>query len=240
MRKAFVSGGTRGIGKAIANRLLTLGYEVGICYRSSVEAADEMKRAFPDQLCLFPCDLSLLGSAEELAKNVLNRMEGVDLLVNNAAVSHYGLIQDVSESDFDRIVSVNLKSAFFLTRGLIGPMIQKGEGSIVTLSSVWGQTGASCEVLYSATKSAVIGFTKALAKELAPSGVRVNCIAPGVVDTDMMSRFSAEEKQLLMDEIPMGRFTLSDEIADTVVFLDRYAPKTLTGQVIAINGGMYC
>jgi 3-oxoacyl-[acyl-carrier protein] reductase len=242
MAKVFVSGASRGIGRSIALSFAKAGFEVGFSYNESkdlaLSLADEIgsyTKAYS-----FCCDFSDRDSVRELSRAIGEKMGQVDVLINNVGVSSYGLFQDVSDEEFDRVFSVNFESMFFLTKDLVGQMISKHQGVVINISSVWGQTGASCEVLYSSTKAAVIGFTKALAKELAPSGIRVNCIAPGIVDTQMMSKFSDVEKSVMAEEIPVGRFAQSEEIASLAVYLAGSEASYITGQVCAVNGGLYC
>lgn len=238
MKNVFITGGARGIGRSLAICFAKNGYHVGISYCSSYDSAMELSTAYG--IIALKADLSTTDGAEELSRSILSEFGAVDILINNAGVASYGLFQELSEAEFDEIFQINFKSPFFLTKQLVGNMITKKSGCIINISSIWGQTGASCEVIYSATKAAMIGFTKALAKELAPSGITVNCIAPGVVDTDMMNKFSDEEKILLMEDIPIGRFIEPNEIAELALMLCSDKFRSLTGQVIAINGGMYC
>jgi len=160
-----------------------------------------------------------------------------DILVNNAGVAHYGLFTEVTERDWEQVVGVNLKGMFRLTQLLVPAMVRRRYGRIINISSVWGMAGASCEVLYSLTKGGVNAFTKALAKELAPSGVTVNAVAPGAVGTDMMRDFSEDELAALRAEIPMGRFARPEEIAAAVRFLALPEAGYVTGQIISPNGG---
>jgi len=238
MKNVFITGGTRGIGRAIAICFAEKGYHVGVSYCSSQKSAADLRDN--NGISIFQADFSKAGEVEQLSRDIATDFGAVDILINNAGVSSYGLFQDVSSEEFERVFQINFKSAYFLTKALIGDMIRKKSGAILNISSVWGQTGASCEVLYSSTKAAMIGFTKSLAKELAPSGITVNCIAPGVVDTDMMSRFSGEEKREILEEIPTGRCVETNEIAELALFLCSEKCKAITGQVIAVNGGMYC
>ena len=159
------------------------------------------------------------------------------MLVNNAALSRIGLFTELRESDWDEMFSTNVKGAFNVTQAVLPGMISRGSGSIVNMSSMWGQTGASCEVCYSATKAALIGMTKALAQEVGPSGVRVNCVAPGVVDTDMNAALADETRAALADETPLGRIGSPEEIARAVYFLADDAASFITGQVLGVNGG---
>lgn len=234
----LITGGTRGIGKAMVSAFSKAGYRVFFTYHSSKELASELeKSAGAKGFCV---DFQNVQSVTDFADRFLSEFERVDVLINNAGISHYGLIQDVSERDFERVFNVNFQSPFFLTRKLIPSMVGVNRGTVINIASIWGETGASCEVLYSSAKGAMIAFTKALAKELAPSGVAVNCISPGVVDTDMMARFSPDEKKELAEEIPAGKFTDADEIANLALYLAENSSTAFTGQIIGLNGGMYC
>ncbi len=237
-----MTGGTGGIGRSICLTFAFAGYEVGFSYCNDRTQAEELLNQLNTitKGYLFCSDFSREDAAHLLFEQVQSEMGTVDVLVNNAGVSSYGVIQDVSEDELKRVFQINMLAPFTLTKYMIGPMISQKQGSIINISSVWGQTGASCEVLYSSAKAALIGFTKALAKELAPSNITVNCIAPGVVDTKMMNRFSAEEKQALCDEIPLGRFATPDEIGKMALYLSGENGCYITGQVIGMNGGMYC
>ncbi len=238
MKNVFITGGARGIGRALAVHFAKRGYRVGISYCKSEGEAEELSSLYG--ITVLKADLSVEKSAVELAEKIHAIFGSVDILVNNAGVSSYGLFQNVTDEEYDRVFTTNMKSVYFLTKSLVGDMLKNNDGVIINITSIWGQTGASCEVLYSSSKAALIGFTKALAKELAPSGIRVNCIAPGVVDTDMMNRFTTEEKNALREEIPVGHFTESSEIAEIALLLCSEKCRSLTGQVIAANGGMYC
>lgn len=238
MKKVFITGGTRGIGKALVKAFASAGFEVAFCYQKSAFEAEALAKEFGAKaFCFNLCDSDQIS---QFAQTVRREFGEVDILINNAAVSHYGLFQDTTIADYDAVFSVDFQSAYFLAKEFVPSMIAKKNGVILNISSIWGICGASCEVLYSAAKAALIGFTKALAKELAPSGIRVNCIAPGIVDTDMMNRFSEEEKLAMKSEIPMEEFSSPEEIANLALFLAGDSCTTLTGQIISINGGMYC
>lgn len=232
MKKAFVTGGSGGIGSAVCRELARAGYFVIVGYSSSAEKA-EMLAAEIDGKAV-KVDLSdsasIISAAEKIGE--------IDLLVNNAGVSEIDLFTAVSLENRLRIMNVNLIGAMELTRLLLPSMINKKSGCIINISSMWGEIGASCEVDYSSSKAGLIGFTKALAKEVAPSGIRVNCVSPGFVMTEMNNRFSAEDLELIREEIPLGIFGEPRHIADTVAFLASERAEYITGQIIGVNGGM--
>lgn len=237
---ALITGGSRGIGAAIAERFASEGINVVIHYLQSHEAANETARRCMSRgvkVLTVSADLrsreQLLRMREKLEQNGMMP----DILVNNAGIAHFGMLSDVSETDWDDVMAVNLKGMFLCTQMFMPNMISRRFGRIVNVSSVWGLSGASCEVLYSTTKGGMNAFTKALAKELAPSGVTVNAVAPGAVDTIMNSNLNAEEKNALEQEIPAGRFGQPDEIASLVYFLALPESAYITGQIISPNGG---
>lgn len=237
-KRVLITGGSRGIGMEMVRKFSENGDAVAFTYHKSHKEAKELAETFGASA--FCVDFTDLEAVRSFAETVESEFGPIDVLINNAGVSHYGLFQDVGEEIFHHVFSVNFESMFFLTQNLVSSMIRRKKGAIVNLSSIWGETGASCEVLYSSSKAAVIGFSKALAKELAPSGIRVNCIAPGVVETDMMALFSAEEKAEIARDIPTGHFSSAQEVAKLALILAEDDLCSLTGQVIGINGGMYC
>lgn len=221
MKKALITGGATGIGKATALLLQKNGYEVYITYNSTLPDYEVNK---------IKCDLKNLDDI----KRVFDEVGDIDLLVSNAGVSLIKMINDVTPDDYEGVTAVNERAVYFASKHAALSMIKKHSGAIINISSIWGQCGASCETLYSMTKAGVIGLTKALAQELAPSSITVNCIAPGIIDTRMNDMF---DKQELIDEVPLGRLGTPEEIAQAVLFLaeNRY----ITGQVLGINGGMW-
>ncbi|WP_054956136.1 elongation factor P 5-aminopentanone reductase [Paenibacillus dakarensis] len=236
----LITGASRGIGAAIAERFAAVGMNVIIHYMRSHEAANEVARrciSLGAKVMTVAADLKdkeqVLRMQEKLRKHGMEP----DILVNNAGVSHYGLLSDVTEEEWDTVMSINLKGTFLCTQAFMGRMISQKYGRIINVSSVWGISGASCEVLYSASKGGVNAFTKALAKELAPSGVTVNAVAPGAVDTSMLSHLEADEIHMLEEEIPVGRLAHPDEISSLVYFLALPESGYITGQVISPNGG---
>ena len=219
MKKALITGGATGIGKATALLLMKNGYDVYITYNSTLPDYEVNK---------IKCNLQ---SIDEI-KSTVEAVSGVDVLVNNAGVSLIKMINDVTPEDYEKICAVNERAVYFMSKYCALDMIKKQSGAIINISSMWGQVGASCETLYSMTKAGVIGFTKALAQELAPSSITVNCIAPGIIDTRMNSMFDEKE---LAKEVPLGRLGTPQEIADAVLFLAEN--KYITGQVLGVNGG---
>jgi 3-oxoacyl-[acyl-carrier protein] reductase len=232
MKKALVTGGAGGIGEAICRKLASDGYFVYINYNNSKEKAEKIASEIGGQAIHFDvADKNAIIKAIETIKHI-------DLLVNNSGISEIDLFTSIKQEKADKILDINLKGTMNCARVVLPSMINKKSGSIINISSMWGQCGASCEVDYSASKAGIIGFTKALAKEVAPSGIRVNCIAPGFIVTEMNSRFSKEELDLIRADIPLGIFGKPQHIADAVAFLASEQAEYITGQVIAVNGGM--
>ncbi|CAH8710299.1 SDR family oxidoreductase [Paenibacillus thiaminolyticus] len=236
----LVTGASRGIGAAIAHRFASVGMKVIIHYLNSHEAANEVARtclAYGGEAITIRADLR---SAEQIdrMKSKLDELGFTpDILVNNAGTAYYGLFTDVTEEEWDDCMNINLKGMFLSTQRFAPHMISQKYGRIINVSSVWGITGASCEVMYSTAKGGVNAFTKSLAKELAPSGVTVNAVAPGAVDTDMMKHLDTSERSALEEDIPAGRLGTPDEIASLVYFLALPESSYITGQVISPNGG---
>lgn len=228
MKTILVTGGVRGIGLSIAKEFQNKGYRVCVTYSKDEESA---KLAKEGGLEVFRADVS----NEEAVVALFKKIDGVDILVNNAGVSLIKQIQDVSYEEFNRLMAVNVGGAFLCAREAAKGMIDRQNGLIINISSVWGEVGGSCESVYSASKAALIGFTKALAKELGWSGVRVNCISPGVIDTPMNAHFSKEDMAALNEEIPMGRIGRGEDVAKAVVFLEENT--YVTGIDLPVNGG---
>lgn len=240
-KTALVTGGATGIGAAIVKKLCKDGFSVAVNYNSSEQRAKLLcSELISSGYNAFPvkCDVSSAEQVEKMVSEVRERFGSIDVLVNNAGVSLWGLFDNVSDSEWNKTLDVNLKGTFNCCREAVKLMLSNKYGRIINISSVWGQTGASCEAVYSASKAGIIGLTKALAKEYAPSGITVNCIAPGVIDTDMMSRFSDEEKAAVCEEIPVGRMGKADEVAEAVAFFASPFSSYITGQILGVNGGM--
>ena len=231
-KSALVTGGAGGIGSAICRRLAADGCFVYIGYSSSETKAQALAADIGGK----SVKLDVTSPADIEAAAAL--CGDVDILVNNAGVSEIGLFDSLSAENSRRIMEVNLIGAMSCARTFVKVMISRKSGCIVNISSMWGQVGASCEVDYSASKAGIIGFTKALAKEVAPSGIRVNCVSPGFIMTEMNSRFSQEDLELIREDIPLGIFGEPRHIADAVAFLVSEQAEYITGQVLAVNGGM--
>lgn len=238
-RCAIITGGTRGIGRAIATKFYELGYNIALVYNNDEITANKFFSSLDsDKAILIKADVSSFEDMQKMGRDVISRFGRIDVLVNNAGISEQKMINDISESDWDNMFSVNVKGAFNCTKAVLDNMIHNKYGRIINVSSMWGITGASCEVHYSATKAALIGFTKALAKELGPSGITVNCVAPGLVDTDMNSSFSKETIDEIVNETPVMRIGTGNDVAESVAFLSSDDAGFITGQVLSVNGGL--
>ena len=239
-KTVLVTGASRGIGRAVALRFAKEGYNVAAGYFKSAERALTLKAEIEKGggVCEIYCaDVSDFGQTAEMIKAVEKRFGHIDALVNNAGVSESRLFTSLTFGDWRDMTSVNLDGVFNCTRPVAESMVKRKSGCIINISSVWGITGASCEVAYSASKAAVIGFTKALAKELGPSNIRVNCVAPGVIDTDMLESLSPRDIDELRCRTPLQRIGNAEDIAALVFFLAKEEAGFITGQVISSNGG---
>lgn len=235
MKTALITGASGGIGSAIAARLAQEGYLPILHYCSHGDGMEE--RAAELGGFSVQADLADTDAIECMAEQVLSKAGRVDILVNNAAISLSGLLTDITPQQRRQLFHVNVLGAIECSRVFLPQMIRRKSGCIINISSMWGQVGASCEVDYSASKAALIGFTKALAQEVAPSGIRVNCIAPGVIRTPMLDCYDAETLRVLAEETPIGRLGTPEDIAAAAAFLCHYSADFITGQVLAVNGG---
>lgn len=235
MGMVFVTGGSRGIGRAVCEAFARTGRDVAFCYAQDEDGARETVRRIE---AAGAGALALRGdvSDEAAVQAMFSSLPGLEILVNNAGVALFGQIQNTSAADWRRIFAVNVDGAFYCTRAAIPGFLRRGGGSIVNVSSVWGEVGASCEAAYSASKAALIGFTKAAAKELAPSGIRVNCVSCGMIDTAMNARLSPEEQGAFLSGVPCGRAGTPAEAAAAVVFLA--TQRYVTGEVLRVDGGL--
>ncbi|MGN0612862.1 MAG: elongation factor P 5-aminopentanone reductase [Porcipelethomonas sp.] len=234
-KTALVTGGSRGIGAAAAIKLAKDGFFVIINYLSNKTAAEKIADITGG--IAIAADVSDRQQAENMVKIINDKTGRVDVLVNNAGMSVSGLFTDITPGQEQRLWDVNVKGVFNCTRAVLPHMINKKQGSIINISSMWGQVGASCEVHYSAAKAAVIGFTRALAKEVGPSGIRVNCIAPGVIMTDMNACHTSETLDSLKEDTPLERLGTPEDIASAVSFFASEESSFITGQVLGVNGG---
>ena len=235
-----VTGGSRGIGAQIVKTLANENYKVILNYNNSKEQAEKIQQELLEQgkqIEIIKADVSKKEEAEKLIQFSLNKFNKIDVLINNAGISQEGLFTDVTEEEWKKIINTNLNSVFYCNQQALKYMIPEQQGCIINISSIWGETGASCEVAYSTTKAAINGMTKALAKEVGPSNIRVNAIAPGIIDTDMNRNLTNEELEQIKEQIPLNKIGKALDIAKCVKWLieDEYT----TGQIISINGGWY-
>lgn len=240
-KSAFITGASGGIGGAAAYKLACEGYSVACCYlndRPGIEKLASKLNSIKADFEIYRLDVSNPIKTEAVFKEAADRFGGFSVLLNCAGVALQKLLTDTSPDEFDRLCNVNLKGVFNTCRVAVPDMVRNKHGSIINISSMWGNYGASCEAVYSATKAGVIGLTKALARELAPSGIRVNCVAPGAIDTKMNNNLSDAEKSAFADEIPMGRFGTPEEIAELICFLASDKSSYITAQVLTADGGL--
>ncbi len=237
LKKALITGASGGIGFATALKLYKEGYYIIAQYNKNARAIDELYRQVDGNLLAVQADLSRADGVKNFVETVKKSFKQVDLIVNNAGAGLYKLITQTTEREWDELFSLNMKSAFMITNAFLPEMINNKHGKIINVSSIWGQVGASMEVCYSASKASLIGYTKALAKELAPSNINVNCVCPGVIDTPINNRFSITEMQDLAQETPLGRIGKAEEVAELIAFLVSEKSDFITGQVITCDGG---
>lgn len=238
---AIITGGTRGIGRAIASTLSKYGASVVITYSKDEEGAKDTLDSINNSggYCLAQrYDVSSYTECKEAVESVISTFGKVDILVNNAALSNIGLFIDTDEALWNRLIDVNIKGVFNMSKCVLNYMLKNQSGRILNISSIWGVNGASCESIYSATKGAINSFTKALAKEMGPSGIRVNAIAPGVINTSMNSWLSQEEEEELKNSIPLGCFGGPNDVGELAAFLCSENANYINGQTILVDGGL--
>ncbi len=236
-----VTGASGGIGSEIAKKYAEEGFNVALMYLKSKEAAESLEnelKALGVKTYIAKCDVSSAAQTKKFFCDAENALGEIDVLINNAGVALQKLFTDVEEAEYDSLFDINVKGQFNCCQALLPSMVRRKSGKIVNISSMWGICGASCEVHYSSSKAAVIGLTKALAKELGPSNINVNCVAPGVIDTKMNANLGAEALESLREEIPLMRIGTPRDVAETVFFLTSDAANYITGQVISVDGGM--
>lgn len=235
MKNVLITGGSRGIGAETAREFAANGYRVFINYKNSREKAETLAAQLGG--VAIQADVSDSSQVNSMISKINNQYGGVDILINNAGIAQFSMFDSLSDKDWHNMIDTTLSGAFYCIREVLPHMIHQKNGCIINISSIWGLCGSSCEVAYSTAKSGLIGMTKALAKEVGPSGIRVNCIAPGVIDTDMNSTLTEETLKQLKEETPLGRLGTAKDIAKTVLFL-AHNDSFITGQVISPNGGL--
>lgn len=247
IKTVLITGASRGIGRETARQFALAGYNVAIHYNQNKDAAQTLYQELtedasqPDmryRLLLVQADVADRGDVREMISQIHETFGPIDILVNNAGIAQQKLFSDITDEDWNRMFDVNMKGMFHCTQEVLSDMIRQKSGKIVNVSSIWGIAGASCEVHYSAAKAAVIGFTKALAKELGPSGIQVNCVAPGVVQTEMNAHLTQEVLETLKEETPLGILGTPKHIADAILFLASEKADFITGQILSANGGI--
>ena len=241
MKYALITGGSRGIGAAVARLFARRGWGVAVgCRQNEVHAQSLVRElsVLGVPAVTVRADVADAAQVYRMVDSVLEKFCQLDILVCSAGISHVGLISQIDEDQWRHLFAVNVNGVHHCCRAVLPHMLERKSGSIVTVSSMWGQVGASCEAAYSAAKGAVIAYTKALAKELGPSNIRVNCVAPGVIDTEMNAHLSQDDLAALADETPLGRIGTAEEAAAAIAFLASDEASFLTGQVICPNGGL--
>ncbi len=240
MKTVLITGASRGIGAAAARLFAEAGYTVAVNYRADKVGAEtlikEITAAGGDAFAVC-ADVSDADAVNAMAETVLSRCGRVDVLIHNAGIAKQALLTDTAPEEWRRMMGVHLDGAYHCAHALIPSMVSHHSGVILTVSSMWGEVGASCEVAYSAAKAGLIGFTKALAKELGPSGIRVNCVTPGVIDTAMCAALDEDTRTVLAEETPLGRLGTPNEVAQMLLFLASDKAAFVTGQVVGVNGG---
>ena len=235
MKTVFITGGSRGIGAEAVRTFKNKGYNVAFTYYKSGEQALGLAKE-TGALAVF-CDVSNSEAVNSAIKVAKETFGSIDILINNAGIDEFALFTDITDEMWHKMIDTNLSSAFFASRSVLPDMINKKDGIIINISSMWGEVGASCEVHYSVSKAGLIGLTKALAKEVAPSGIRVNCITPGVIDTDMNKNLSKEDLEQLKIDTPLGKIGKTEDVVNAILFLADDSSRFITGQVLGVNGG---
>ena len=241
MPTAFISGASRGIGASIALKLAQEGYDLALNYHTNTKAAQEVAKLTQNygvKTLLLPGDIADGEKVKEMFQQANTIFGGIDVLINNAGIAEQLMFQDITYNKWRRMFAVTVDGAYFCLQNALSYMIKQKHGRIINISSMWGEVGASCEVHYSAAKGALIALTKALAKELGPFGITVNCITPGVITTEMNSHLSEEDLDALKEETPLNALGEPNDIAEMVAFLASEKAKFITGQIIGINGGL--
>lgn len=237
MKRVIITGGSRGIGRACVELYAQKGDFVAFIYRSNDKAAKELTSKYRNVYAV-KADLGISTEATVAMQSAINQLGGCDILINNAGIAQSKLMSDITDCDFCEMLNTNLGSCFYCSRAVISEFLKTHSGCIINIASMWGEVGASMEVHYSGAKAGVIGFTKALAKELGPSGIRVNCVSPGMIDTDMNSCYDAQTINAIAEETPLMRIGTPMDVANAVYFLASDKASFITGQVLGVNGGL--
>ena len=234
-RTVLITGGSRGIGKCAVEMFAKEGYNVAFTYLNSVENAYDLATGYG----VFPiqCDVSKRDEVDNAVELTLQKFGKIDILINNAGIDEFCLFTDITDDKWHRMIDTNLSSVFYFSRAVLKDMIKNQSGSIINISSMWGEVGASCEVHYSVSKAGVIGLTKALAKEVGPSNIRVNCVSPGVIDTDMNAHLSKDDMEQLKYDTPLGKIGKCEDVCNLLLFLASDKCSFITGQILGVNGG---
>lgn len=241
-KSVFITGGSRGIGRAAALLFARSGYNVAFTYNNNADLAQDLCNQIEKETQLMAlalhCDISNYHQVQSAVQAAIKKFDKIDVLINNAGIAQQKPFCNITHDDWQQMISINLTGTFNCCKAVIPNMLSRKNGSIINVSSIWGISGASCEVHYSATKAGIIGFTKSLAKEMGPSNIRVNCIAPGVIDTDMNANLDSDTLNTLKEETPLGIIGSPQNIADVMLFLAKKDSAFITGQVISPNGGI--
>ena len=240
VRTVLITGASRGIGKAMTEIFANQGYNVLMNFNKSERDAIELCSMLKNKglsIQIFKADVSKRNEVNDMINYCVKQFGSIDILINNAGICQDKLFTDITDNDWDEMININLKSVFYCTQEALKYMISEKKGKIINISSIWGLVGASCEVHYSVAKAGIIGLTKSLAKELGPSNIQVNCIAPGIIETDMLSQYSEDELKALKENTPLMRLGSCYDIANCALFLASDNSDFITGQVISPNGG---
>lgn len=233
---AFITGGSRGIGACTVRKFYNEGYKVVFTYLNSAQKATVLEKEC--SAIAIKADVSSSIEMQKAIDIAIQKYGKIDVLVNNAGISEFSLFTDITDEMWKKMIDTNLSGAFYASRAVLPSMISRKNGCIINVASMWGEVGASCEVHYSVAKAGLIGMTKALAKEVALSNIRVNCVSPGAIDTDMNAHLSKEDIEAIKEETPLGRLGTGEEIADAIFFLASDNASFITGQILGVNGGM--
>ncbi len=243
MSAAIVTGASGGIGRAVAVALAKMKYHLVLTYNTHKEECESLAQVIWEnygvQVLAMKCDVKSPQEVKEVVKTAVNSFEKIQVLVNNAGIAQQKLFTDITDEDWFTMINTNLSGAFYMCREVLPYMIYEKSGRIINIASMWGEIGGSCEVHYSAAKAGLIGLTRALAKEVAPSGITVNCVSPGVIMTDMMSGFDEETIKSLTEETPVGRLGTPRDVAKAVEFLAHESSSFITGEILRVNGGFF-